>query len=100
MVAGPGESHARELSKQNLEIPFGWFPQPVYFATVARRHMHEFGTTEEQLGAVAVACRRHANLPPGPVMPARPLTMEHNLASPLIVAPFRQGDRCLVSEHD
>ena len=55
--AGPGETHAQELFKQNLEVPFGWFPQPVYFATIARRHMHEFGTTQEQLGAIAVACR-------------------------------------------
>ena len=64
MVGGPGQVHAEDLYKQNLEVPFGWFPQPVYFATIARRHMHEFGTTPEQLGAIAVACRRHANLTP------------------------------------
>jgi acetyl-CoA acetyltransferase len=98
MVAGPGESHAQEGFKQNLEIPFGWFPQPVYFATVARRHMYEFGTTEEQLGAVAVACRRHANLTPGAVMHDRPLSMEQYLASPPIVAPFRKEDCCLISD--
>lgn len=98
MVAGPGESHAREGFKQNLEIPFGWFPQPVYFATVARRHMYEFGTTQEQLGAVATACRRHANLTPGAVMHDRPLTMEQYLASPPIVAPFRKEDCCLISD--
>ncbi len=57
----------------------GWFPQPVYFATIARRHMHEFGTTQEQLGAIAVACRRHANLTPGAVMHDKPLTMEQYL---------------------
>ena len=62
MVGGPGQSHAQELHKQQLEVPFGWFPQPVYFATIARRHMHEHGMTEEQLGAVAVTLRRHANL--------------------------------------
>jgi acetyl-CoA acetyltransferase len=98
MVAGPGESHAQEGFKQNVEIPFGWFPQPVYFATVARRHMHEFGTTQAQLGAVAVACRRHANLTPGAVMHDRPLTMEQYLASPTIVAPFRKEDCCLISD--
>ena len=79
MVGGPGESHAQELFKQNLEVPMGWFPQPVYFATVARRHMHEFGTTQEQLGAIAVACRRHANLTPGAVMHDKPLSMEQYL---------------------
>jgi acetyl-CoA acetyltransferase len=98
MVGGPGESHAQEAFKQNLEVPFGWFPQPVYFATVARRHMHEFATTQEQLGAVAVACRRHANLTPGAVMHDRPLSMEQYLAAPTIVAPFRREDCCLISD--
>jgi acetyl-CoA acetyltransferase len=98
MVGGPGEAHAQELFKQNLEVPFGWFPQPVYFATVARRHMHEFGTTQEQLGAVAVACRRHANLTPGAVMHDRPLSLDQYLASPPIVEPFRKEDCCLISD--
>jgi acetyl-CoA acetyltransferase len=98
MVGGPGQVHAEELFKQNLEVPFGWFPQPVYFATVARRHMHDFGTTPEQLGAVAVACRRHANLTPGAVMHGRPLTLEAYLASPMIADPFRKEDCCLISD--
>lgn len=98
MVGGPGQSHADDLFKQNLEVPMGWFPQPVYFATIARRHMFEFGTTEEQLGAIAVACRRHANLTPGSVMHDRPLSMRDYLASPPIVAPFRKEDCCLISD--
>ncbi len=98
MVGGPGQSHAQELFKQNLEIPMGWFPQPVYFATVARRHMHEFGTRQEDLGAVAVACRRHANLNPGAVMHEKPLSMQQYLDAPTIVAPFRKEDCCLISD--
>jgi acetyl-CoA acetyltransferase len=98
MVGGPGESHAQEGFKQNLEVPFGWFPQPVYFATVARRHMHDFGTTQEQLGAVAVACRRHANLTPGSVMHDKTLSLEQYLASAPIVEPFRKEDCCLISD--
>src|SRR5262249_16466023 len=39
MVGGPGQVHADDLCKQHLEVPFGWFPQPVYFATIARRHL-------------------------------------------------------------
>ena len=65
MDGGPGKFHAEERFKANLELPFGWFPQPVYFATIARRHMYEFGTTSEQLGAIAVSARRHANRHPG-----------------------------------
>jgi acetyl-CoA acetyltransferase len=98
MVGGPGESHAQELYKQNLEIPFGWFPQPVYFATIARRHMHEYGTTSAQLGAIAVTCRRNAQSTPGAVMAGRPLTLEQYLASPMIADPFRKEDCCLISD--
>ena len=98
MTGGPGESHAQDLFKQNLEIPLGWFPQPVYFATIARRHMHDYGTTEEQLGAIAVACRRHANLNPEAVMHEKPLTLEQYLASPKFVDPFRKEDCCLISD--
>lgn len=98
MTGGPGESHAQDLFKQNLEIPLGWFPQPVYFATIARRHMHDFGTTEEQLGAIAVACRHHANLNPEAVMRDKPLSMEQYLASPRFVEPFRKEDCCLISD--
>lgn len=98
MVGGPGKFHAEEHFKQNLEVPFGWFPQPVYFASIARRHMAEFGTTEEQLGAIAVACRRHANQNPLAVMHEKPLSMEKYLASPLIADPFRKEDCCLISD--
>jgi len=98
MTAGPGETHAQDLFKQNLEIPFGWFPQPVYFATIARRHMHDYGTTEEQLGAIAVACRRHANLNPAAVMHDKPLSLQQYLASPKFVDPFRKEDCCLISD--
>lgn len=98
MTGGPGQSHAEERFKANLEVPFGWFPQPVYFATIARRHMHEYGTTEAQLGAVAVTCRAHAGATPTAVMHGRPLTLEDYLASPYLAEPFRKEDCCLISD--
>jgi acetyl-CoA acetyltransferase len=98
MTGGPGEVHATQTAKQNLEVPFGWFPQPVYFATIMRRHMLEFGTTEEQFGAVAVACRRHANLHPGAVMHAKRMTLDDYLASPYLAEPLRLFDSCLISD--
>jgi len=60
--------------------------------------MHEFGTTQEQLGAIAVACRRHANLTPAAVMHDKPLSMQQYLDAPTIVAPFRKEDCCLISD--
>jgi acetyl-CoA acetyltransferase len=98
MTGGPGEVHATQSAKQNLEVPFGWFPQPVYFATIMRRHMLEFGTTEEQFGAVALAARRHANLHPGAVMHEKPMTMADYLASPYLADPLRLFDSCLISD--
>ncbi|WP_436778279.1 thiolase family protein [Yinghuangia sp. YIM S09857] len=98
MTGGPGQSHAQQLMKSQYEVPFGWFPQPVYFATVARRHMHEYGTTAEQLGAVAVTTRRHANLTPAAVMHDRGLTLDQYLASPPVAEPFRKEDCSLISD--
>jgi acetyl-CoA acetyltransferase len=98
MTGGPGEVHASQSLKQNLEVPFGWFPQPVYFATIMRRHMLEFGTTPEQFAAVAVACRRHANLNPDAVMHGRDMTIADYLASPYLAEPLRLFDSCLISD--
>jgi len=98
MTGGPGEVHAAQSLKQNLEVPFGWFPQPVYFATIMRRHMIEFGTTPEQFGAIAVACRRHANLNPEAVMHGRPMTIDDYLAAPMLADPLRLLDSCLISD--
>jgi acetyl-CoA acetyltransferase len=98
MTGGPGEVHAEQPLKQNLEVPFGWFPQPVYFATIMRRHMIDHGTREEDFGAIAVASRRHANLTPGAVMHDRTMTMADYLASPLLADPLRLFDCCLISD--
>jgi acetyl-CoA acetyltransferase len=98
MTGGPGEVHATQSLKQNLEVPFGWFPQPVYFATIMRRHMLEFGTTPEQFGAIALASRRHANLNPAAVMHGRPMNMDDYLAAPYLADPLRLLDSCLISD--
>jgi acetyl-CoA acetyltransferase len=98
MVGGPGHFHAHEQMKRQLEVPYGWFPQPVYFATIARRHMHVYGTKPEQLGAIAVACRRHANLHPGALMREKTLSLEEYLARPMLVDPLRMEDCCLISD--
>jgi len=98
MTGGPGEVHAAQSLKQNLEVPFGWFPQPIYFATIMRRHMLEFGTTEEQFGAVAVSCRRHANLHPGAVMRDKTMSLDDYMAATMLADPLRLFDSCLISD--
>ena len=85
-------------SKASFEIPFGWYPQVVHFAGMARRHMELYGTTEAQLGAVAVAARRHAALSDNALLGAKPLALADYLATPYIADPFRVHDCCLVND--
>jgi acetyl-CoA acetyltransferase len=98
MVGGPGQSHAENLVKQNFEVPFGMFPQPIYAAVMARRHMIDYGTTERQLAAVAVTMRAHANITPEAVMHSRTMSVDDYLASPVIADPLRKFDCCLISD--
>ena len=59
----PGGAIARDFY-----MPFGFTAPPQWYSVMARRHMHEFGTRAEQLGCIAVAMRKHAQLNPNAVM--------------------------------
>lgn len=73
-------------------------PLPVgAYAMAARRHMHEFGTTPEQLAEVAVATRKWANLNPK-AYKRDLITIEDVLASPYIAEPLHLLDCCLVTD--
>ncbi|MEB2345774.1 MAG: transporter [Deltaproteobacteria bacterium] len=89
----PGGAIARDYYlPHGLTAPLQWY------ALLARRHMHEFGTRPEQLGAVALAMRRHAQRNPRAVMHGRPLSMEDYLASPMLSDPYRLLDCCLETD--
>jgi acetyl-CoA acetyltransferase len=79
-----------------FEIPFG--PTTVgSYAMVAQRHMHEYGTTPEQLAEVAVTMRLHASM--NPVAKYRnPITVEDVLASRVISSPLHLLDCCIISD--
>lgn len=69
------------------------------YAVIARRHMHEFGTTEEQLAEIAVAQRYGATLNPLSVNGRRgEITIDDVLASPPIAEPLKLFDCCLVNQ--
>ena len=70
---------------------------PGFYAMVARRHMHEYGTTREQLARVAVNTRAHAVLHPNAQM-KKPITLEDVMASKPIAEPLRMLDCCLISD--
>ena len=63
----------------------------------ARAHMHEFGTTSEQLAAVAVTARRHASLHPGAEL-REPIEIRDVLDSPMVADPLHQLDCSLWSD--
>jgi acetyl-CoA acetyltransferase len=79
------------------EQAYGFFGVNAMYALVARRHMHRYGTTQDHLGAVAVAQRRWANLNPQAQLHDQPLTLEEYHRSRWIVEPFHLFDCCLVS---
>jgi acetyl-CoA acetyltransferase len=79
-------------------LPYGLITAGQTFALMAQRHMIEYGTTQEQLGAVALACRDAANATPHAQMHDKPLAMEQYLSSPMISSPLRLFDFCLESD--
>jgi acetyl-CoA acetyltransferase len=79
------------------EAAYGYFGVNAMYALVARRHMHRFGTTQDHLGAVAVAQRRWANANPQAQLHDQPLTLDDYRRSRWIVEPFHLYDCCLVS---
>lgn len=76
---------------------YGWFGTPAGYAMIAQRHMQEFGTTSSQLGAIAVACRKHGAANPNAQLRS-PITIDDHQSSRWIVEPLRRDDCCLVSD--
>ncbi|MDB4898097.1 MAG: thiolase, partial [Firmicutes bacterium] len=91
-----GRSGGIPLADQ-FEVPYGP-PLPVTgYALAAMRHMHEYGTTPEQLAEVAVATRKWASMNPK-AYKREPITIADVLSSPLIAEPLHQLDCCLVTD--
>ena len=77
--------------------PFGWITYPQAMAMWCRRHMSKYGTTNAQLGAIAVNARRNAELN-ARAMQRKPMTLDDYFASRPIVDPFKMYDICLESD--
>jgi acetyl-CoA acetyltransferase len=79
-------------------LPYGLLTPGQIFGLMAQRHMLEFGTTEKDLGAIALACRARANANPAAQMHDRPLTMDDYLGARMIARPLRLFDFCLETD--
>jgi acetyl-CoA acetyltransferase len=82
---------------RGLDAAYGHFGVNAMYALVARRHMHTYGTTQDHLGAVAVAERSWANRNPAAQLHGVPLTLADYHASRWVVEPFHMLDCCLMS---
>jgi acetyl-CoA acetyltransferase len=92
-----GGKLATPATSNEWEAPYRpLFPMSSY-ALAAARHMHEYGTTREQLAAVAVAARKWANTNPE-AFAKGPLEIEDCLASRMISSPLSARDCCLVTD--
>lgn len=79
-------------------IPWGMFTA-AEFALIARRHMHTYGTTPEQLALVSATIRNNGHVNPDAVYHGRgPFTAEDILASPMVADPFHLLDCAMTSE--
>jgi acetyl-CoA C-acetyltransferase len=66
----------------------GLTQNPQYWALNAKRHMYEYGTTEEQIAKIAAKAKRNGALNPNALF-RTPMSVEQILASPLVVDPLR-----------
>ena len=86
-----------ELDPQPYEHPYKPFNPVSSYALAAARHMHQFGTTREQLAQVAVAARQWAMLNPDAFL-REPLTVADVLGAKMISDPLTVRDCCLVTD--
>jgi acetyl-CoA acetyltransferase len=95
MLGGPDQP-SYSFSAQ-FEADTG-MPSPIgAYALAAARHMHEFGTTSDQLADVAVAAREWAALNPNAFKRTR-ITRDDVLSSPVICSPLHLLDCCLITD--
>ncbi len=98
-------STQRSIGRQNAsvreinpyETPYRPFLPSTAYALAASRHMHQFGTTREQMAAVAVAARQWALKNPV-AWEKKPLTVEEVLGARMVSYPFTVRDICLVTD--
>ncbi len=83
-------------SDTNFDFPVGGFYSG-YYAMMVQRHMHEFGTTAEQMAMVSV--KNHTNALYNPyAQKAKRLTIKEVRESPMVATPLTMEDICTMSD--
>ena len=94
----PADGVGGNGSYDEFYAPYGLLVPGQMFALIARRHMIEHGTTSEQLGHIALACRGNANANPSAQMHDKSLSMDDYLTARYISEPLRLNDFCLETD--
>ena len=94
--AGPVAGNSHVFGPSQFEEPYGVSTVGSY-ALAASRHMHEYGTTSEQLAEIAVATRHWASMNPLARMRDR-ITIEDVLNSRMIASPLAPAGLLLVTD--
>jgi acetyl-CoA acetyltransferase len=93
---GAGGGRGMMPHPMGYEFPTGLTLVGAY-ALAAQRHMHEYGTTPEQLASIAVQIREHAERNPH-AMYRDPITVDDVLGSKLVADPLHKLDCCVISD--
>ncbi|ASP23481.1 thiolase (plasmid) [Antarctobacter heliothermus] len=93
----PASGSSPQGMEGQFEHPYGMPGAPGAYAMACARHMHQYGTTHEQLAEIAVAARKWAQLNER-AFKRDPLSIDDVMASPIISWPFRKLDCCLVTD--
>jgi len=96
-IAMPAPRWGDDSTNNQFELPYGISGPAAGYGLLATRHMHEYGTTSEQLAEVAVATRQWAALNPKAFV-RDPISIDDVLQSRLICWPFHLLDCCLVTD--
>jgi acetyl-CoA C-acetyltransferase len=90
----------RNYGSDAPDVPFEFIYGPTVvnmYGMAAHRHMHEYGTTSEQLAWIKVAASTHAQHNPNAML-RNVVTVEDVVSSPLISDPLHRLDCCVISD--
>ncbi|MGH3217194.1 MAG: thiolase C-terminal domain-containing protein [Streptosporangiaceae bacterium] len=104
LAIGTGLRAGQAAPPDNMESPWGLTLVGNY-ALVATRHMHQYGTTPEQLAEIAVVARAHALRNPAAIqglaaigITLKQITVADVVASRMIADPLHLLDCCLITD--
>jgi acetyl-CoA acetyltransferase len=92
-----GNRFTAPLGRQDEASVYGFLNVAGPAGMAFRRHQKLYGTTEADLGEIAVSQRKYAIANPLAIF-QKPLTLEDYLNAPYLVEPLRRADLCMISD--